>query len=943
MNSKKLISELIATDDKAKQRELIKNNSAQIDLQFAEELKNTYYDSWRTEPSKTRNAALALDVLFEFLPEEEVRALSKWVEGIAELAEGKAETAIERLDEAAEIFSQLAQKNKAAQTQVAKIYALALLGRYDEAFATGENAIKDFEALNDYFAVGKIEHNLGNIHWRRGNFAAARRFFNSAYQRLSAFDDEAQLIMVEHCLADIDSLQNDFRSAENLLQKALARARNLKLLDTEAKIETNLGNLAFFRGRYHESLKFLEKSREKYARLKMPHQTALADLEIADVYLELNLLREACDIYQKIAPEFESFKMRAEEARTRMNLGKTLVELGETEKALDELKKAENLYHLEENKLGEALVKLIIANLKLREKNFAESKKHAVEAEKIFRCVNSPRHVLLSGLVRGESERCLENFAVAETIFNELLERSEIEEQPQIAWAAANALGLLAKDRGNFHAAEKCFEKSVEIIENLRAPLAADEFRTAFFTDKLAPYQNLADICRRDSSRIAESLNWIERARSQALLDLLASSNRRQKLTDDPALQSKFDNLREELNWFYSRLNRPESGEITSEQNRIENLRREIRERENEINALVLQIEAAGENVADRENDFDLPKLQKALGVARVLIEFAEFDGEFAAFVVGENSVELVENLGSADEIQKILEQIHFQFGTLRYGAKALQKHLPLLKQRVNKLLQNLYEILLRPLEDLIAEKNLVFVPSKNLHYVPFQALFDGEKYLVESREISYAPSAAVLQSLLNKKTSKIENALVAGFADERVPMVEREVENLSNVSPETFILKGANAAFETIRQKLNERSFDVLHLACHGQFRAENPLFSSLHLADGWATVREAARLRLENALVVLSACETGLSAVGAGEELLGLVRGFLAAGANALVLSLWTVNDEATADLMNDFYAALKKGDSLAASLRAAQLRFIEQNAHPYFWSPFILTGKW
>jgi CHAT domain-containing protein len=164
----------------------------------------------------------------------------------------------------------------------------------------------------------------------------------------------------------------------------------------------------------------------------------------------------------------------------------------------------------------------------------------------------------------------------------------------------------------------------------------------------------------------------------------------------------------------------------------------------------------------------------------------------------------------------------------------------------------------------------------------------------------------------------------------------------LAEVFSDARILTGAKATFAAVRENLKEK-FDILHLACHGQFRTENPLFSSLHLADGWATVRETETLHLPNALVVLSACETGLNKVAAGDELLGLVRGFLAAGAVSLLLTLWTVNDDAAAVLMREFYKNIKAGNSLATSLRNAQLSFVNQNYHPYFWSPFALVGRW
>jgi CHAT domain-containing protein len=142
---------------------------------------------------------------------------------------------------------------------------------------------------------------------------------------------------------------------------------------------------------------------------------------------------------------------------------------------------------------------------------------------------------------------------------------------------------------------------------------------------------------------------------------------------------------------------------------------------------------------------------------------------------------------------------------------------------------------------------------------------------------------------------------------------------------------------------QLHAVGVDLVHLACHAQFRPDNPLFSALRLGDGWLTVRDAYELELDGKLVTLSACETGASAVAPGDELIGLVRGFFSAGAPTLLVSMWTVDDDATATLMADVYARLRGGDSPAAALRAAQCRALRMHNHPFFWAPFALFGRW
>ena len=115
----------------------------------------------------------------------------------------------------------------------------------------------------------------------------------------------------------------------------------------------------------------------------------------------------------------------------------------------------------------------------------------------------------------------------------------------------------------------------------------------------------------------------------------------------------------------------------------------------------------------------------------------------YSAFVVTDTRVDYVDEISATDtEIISLLDGLHFQFGSLRFGAEALRPFAPQLKTRTDVHLKDLYDRLLRPLRDLMDERDLVIIPAKALNYVPFHALFDGNKYVVETREIVYSPSA---------------------------------------------------------------------------------------------------------------------------------------------------------------------------------------------------------
>ena len=266
---------------------------------------------------------------------------------------------------------------------------------------------------------------------------------------------------------------------------------------------------------------------------------------------------------------------------------------------------------------------------------------------------------------------------------------------------------------------------------------------------------------------------------------------------------------------------------------------------------------------------------------------------------------------------------------------------------------QELYNSILRPVEDKIHTKGLIVVPHGVLHKVPFAALSNGEKLMVDKYAISTVPSSAAIQYIV-KKRSKNHGQLLAfvnpktdyvplGFAEVEVEQIEKQFSK-----KEIFLQKDAT---ET-RAKQESDSPDVIHFACHGEFNDKQPMQSGLLLAkggdnDGILQVHELFGLNLKNAnLVVLSACDTALSKIQGGDDLVGLSRGFIYAGTPSLMATLWQVDDRSTSMLMKRFYENwLQKGLSKPEALRQAQLsiKSMPGYEHPYYWAPFIIIGDW
>jgi CHAT domain-containing protein len=941
------LAERLAEADDAERAALLKQPTLQLDVELAYALKELCYTAWASDPARTVSAAHALAALAQHLPQPEVRALADWTTGIAALTTGQMEAALDRLDQAAAGFEGLGKPHTAASTQVSKLIALAMLGHYDEALACGLHARDVFVAHGDELAAGKIEQNLGNLYFRRDRYAEAEHLYRSARKRFATVGHANQLVQIDVCLAVTLASQHRFREAAQLYPAALARAEAAGLEVTQAEIECNIGCLALFQGQYDRALDYLERSRRRYVALDMPHESAIAELELADAYLELNLAPEAAAIYGRIIPTFAELGLRAEQARALAHHGRAHLLLGQIEPARAALAEARALYVAEANPVGEAVVSLTEAQLHYAAGHYAEAVWVAAQADAPLAEAGAWGRSLLARWLCGEAARALGQAREARRILEAALREADQHVAPQVTQRCHTSLGLLAATAGNAVEAEASFKQAIAIIEDLRAPLPAEEFRTAFVADKLTPYAELARLCLDDGrpERVAEALGYVERARSRALVDMLGGALTARLKPDDPfeaELVRRLETLREELNWFYSQINHPRDSLASRSAAVMASLHEAAREREAAVLEITRQLRQRGHSPLVRVEPLDLALLQRELGEDTALVEYFSLDGELLAFVVTNERVEVVRQLGSEAEAEAALHQLHFQMEALRYGPGRVSQHLDQLAARARRHLNALYAMLLEPLEPRLGTRRLVVVPHRSLHYVPFHALHDGRRYVIERREVSYAPSAGVLRYCFARPAHPWHRAVLLGLPDTYTPRVREELATLTPLFSQAVTLLDEDATLAALQA--HAPTADVIHLACHGHFRPDNPLFSALRLSDGWLTVREAYGLDLRQCgLVVLSACETGVSALAPGDDLIGLARGFFSAGAASLVVSLWTVDDEVTAQLMAQFYARLRAGDAPAAALRFAQCRVLGDHPHPFFWSPFVLLGRW
>ena len=945
MQYAELAARLVNSSD-ANRETLLSENAVLADVELAYKLKDICLEGWSTHPAQALGAAASLQMLSDLRTHPEIKALCSWAAGLQALIGGEMELAISELEHSERGFLSLGKTHIAAATRVSKLIPLSMLGRYEEAIECGLNAREVFLEHNDFHAAGKIEHNIGNLHFRRDRYHDADIYLSAARARFAALNDQKQLATVNNSLAITHASLHKFKSAEDIFEQALQQAEAAGQPVTLAGIEGSIGLFALLQGRYDRALDFLERSRQRYTAFGLTIQSLLAEHDIADAYLELNLATEALAIYERVIPIFAEHGMRAEQARAQAYRGRALMLLGRTKEAQRCLDEAQRLYAAEENRVGAALVALTHAQLLYREEKFEAARLMAGQAEPALLVSGSWQRLLLARWLRGEAERALGHLEPARKLLEETVGNAEVHGQPQIAERCFSSLGALALAEGDLKVAEENFKRAIDLTEQLRAPIPGEEFRTAFFSNRLSPYHELAKLCLVEGdTRAVEALSFTERAKSRALADNLAG--RITLATDarddfEAHLQAQAAKLREELNYLYNQMHRSVRGavQIKDVNSRLEH---ELVEREQKLQEITRQLQHRSGNgkAAQQEDLLSLTQLQTALGTHRALVEYTTIDDKLVAFVVTNEHVEVVRDLGTELEVVAAIEKCRFQIDTLRYGSTQVRNHLPTLTQRTQKHLRSLYDRLLRKIEPTIGERHLVIVPHRGLYYLPFQALHDGKSYLIERREVSFAPSAVVLQQCLARSEPQFGTALLLGVADERIPGVHQELHALDQIFGEIKRYSDEAATTEVLRS--DAAGADVIHLACHAQFRSDNPLFSALKLGDGWFTAQDAYGLKLNCGLVTLSACETGMNAVAPGDELMGFARGFFSAGSPTVLMSLWTIDDEATTELMVWFYSELARTKSPATALRAAQMKLLKEKPHPFFWSPFVVVGRW
>ena len=502
--------------------------------------------------------------------------------------------------------------------------------------------------------------------------------------------------------------------------------------------------------------------------------------------------------------------------------------------------------------------------------------------------------------------------------------------------------GQYEEMKGNNDAALKAYLQADDLLERDRRKLGDEQARGSFMEDKLSCYYRPALILLQ-AKRYPEAFAIFERSRSRAMADLLASRPLTLGSDQERALYSQLQSLKTNIAAQQSKL-----FDLTGSQDRDQSAK-QIVELQDKIAGLQQQYEQLQARIAK-----EAPKLNELTAAQPVTLDSvqrAADEGNYDVlyYVVMEHALILWHITGKQVEVKDVF------LPHVALIKKAAALHDSLVARRDSPdarfdevTSRQLFLYLIQPMLASIEGHHLVLVPHEELNSIPFQALKDPAtgKYLGESFAISYAPSATVLATLETKSTLK--NGRLLAVADPAIHEASDEVTAIGKLyAGRSKVAAQEPASVAEVKTWVPD--YNVVHLSVHGKFNSADPLLSYLQFNNvppdnGRLTAAEMFGLPLQNnSMVVLSACETGRVEATHSNEVLGMVRSLLYAGAGRLVLSSWEVNAASTRLWMETFYQQGQSNQPAeAARLALVAVKSRTEYSHPFFWAPFVMIGK-
>lgn len=824
---------------------------------------------------------------------------------------------------ALQLFEYLQDEAEMGKTLSSGMQALAYLGEYDEALSWADRARDIFGRQGDHVRLARLAGNVANVYFRLDRHEEAIRKYEEALAVLRRHGEPSDVAATLSNIATCSISLGRFSAAEDAYEEArqLCSEFGFNLLVAEA--DYNIAWLYYLRGDYLSAMQFYARSRTHCREAGDAYHLALCDLDEAEMYLELNLTVEGGELARRAAVEFATLGLSYEQGKALVSQALSSGRARRPREAVALFSEARRLFAAGGNQVWLALIDLHEAVFARRRGALGVALRLCRRAWKTLATGYLPAKAALCEITEAQilldKRETVQARELATSALNRLA-NSESRAQRFQAWAL---LAQIEDSGGSKEWALRFWEEARSEMELLRNRVWGEVSRISFLEDKLAVYEALAGRYLADQ-QYDKAFAIIEQAKSRSMAELLAVPD---SIPIDPELRE----LLGDLNAEYRRLELATLSGASSGRAAVQS---RTREREQEISRRFTSQSVLGSALTTEVAD-----VQRAIPPGTLLLEYYEIRGVLHAGLVSRQGVEFL-SVSEVAPLRHTLRLFQLQISRIRTaGARGIQLA-ESSAVATERHLQKLYDALISPLAaHLVGFDHLVIVPHGALHEVPFHALAYNGGYLADRFTVSYAPSAGVYLQCLSRHTRASGPPVVLGVPDSNAPWIEQEAHAVAAALPDSLLFLGDQATVGVLRE--HGPTSRWLHIATHSLIRRDNPMFSSIRLGDSYLSVLDLYHLPLQAEMVTLSGCSTGINTVVGGDELLGLVRGLLYAGARTVIASLWDVNDESTTEFMRAFYEFAQTSPSRADALRAAMKVVRQQRPHPYYWAPFLLVG--
>jgi WD40 repeat protein/CHAT domain-containing protein len=776
------------------------------------------------------------------------------------------------------------------------------------------------------------------------------------------------------------------------LQEALTLYRSDHNSEKEAQTLLLIGNI-------HADLGQFQNALDSYNQALPLSQKAGAKAEEADIlnnlgelYNELADSKTALIYFNQALPLYYQLNNPGAVATTFNNIGEIQITSAEGQNALKSYNQALIVARYGGDLDAEASALMGIGNIYIASQDRTTALNAYNQALLISRHLNNKAKETSVINQRGKIYAALGQISQAAESYNQALSLSQ-----QLGYQTEEAdilynQAILSRQQNNLTTAKTEVETAISIIENLRTQIASQELRQSYFARNQDYYEFYIDLLmqlhQQDPNKgyDAEALHISERARARSLLELLTEATAEIRSGVDSTLLEQEQNLQQQLNALDHKKYQLVSGSYS--QTELDEIQKKIASTLTKLDQVEAQIRISSPRYADLKypEPLTLSEIQQqVLDEETVLLEYALGEEQSYLWVVTKNSLNSY-ILPKQSEIEAAAKTYRESF-TLDSTAK-IETGL------------SLSQMLLKPVISQLGNKRLLMVGDGILQTIPFAALplpTDINTPLLVQNEIVTLPSASTVaiqrRQLENRPPAEKTLAVLAdpvfNTSDSRIagtsgqqnaslntnaltratrnlgigegpaildplPYTRTEAEKILALVPEAQRLQAFG--LDASRQLATDPTlaqYQIIHLATHGLLDSVNPELSGVVLSlfdkagqpqDGFLRLNDIFNLNLPAELVVLSACQTGLGEAVRGEGLVGLTRGFMYAGARRVVVSLWSVSDSATAELMSEFYQKmLNEKQEPVSALRAAQLEMWNAGKSPYYWAAFTVQGDW